>query len=367
MQTTIIFLIFLIVLIIFIILFVLLLVQKRSNKTYIGGRPKKRIERQNRYNTVGRALNTYARTLTKKDRIGLHPLNKPSYSPPKIGGAISKSKKKWYEYNSWNELYNDEAAVNAYMVERASVLNNPNMIWDEVLKQVNPLLNENREYIGIANLDSDGRTVKIIQMEASSVEISDDDSDSTNSTFASVPANLVSKYGSRPGLFIFHTHPADIRGSPLPSTHDLSTAVYFGGTSRFAANVVISRYGVIMFGIDWAAYQDINDAEDWELAVLNLSHDIVAAHESIRSWSRYTIQDYINFYPRYRLMFVSYPSADMVGDYHQYTFMWNLEEPIDYELINEHTNDILQHTANKKTRKGQFATSSVLENNRGFD
>lgn len=106
---------------------------------------------------------------------------------------------------------------------------------------------------------------------------------------------------------------------------------------------MVSRYGVLAFGLDWSAYRAINEADDWRLALLNFSHDVVAAHESIRSWSMYTISEYLDFYPRHRLFMFTYPSGEMVGDNRRFSYMWSLETPIDHDLIIEHANDIARH------------------------
>jgi len=301
-------------------------------------------------------LHNYARSLTQKHSIGTHPLNRNGYEGLMKGGSKSPTKS-WDEYETWEALQKDEDATAAYFKQRAAVLKNPNLDWGPVLADMGPKLKENREYIGIANLDADGRTLRLVASEASPIEIGDIISETS---FAGVPSELVEKYASRPGLFLFHTHPSDPRGSPLPSSHDLSTAIHFGATSRFAACAVISRFGVLVHGLDWSSYKAINEAKDWKLALLNLCHDIVAAHETIRSWSEYTIDDYLDFYPRHRLLMFVYPSPEMVGDSHSYSFAWNLESPIDHALITEYSRDIAAHRSSTKglRRNAVFSTDN---------
>lgn len=303
---------------------------------------------------MGRALHDYARSLTPKHIIGTHPLNRDQYEGLSSGGSTTPTKS-WDEYETWEDLHRDEGATAAYLKQRAAVLKNPNLDWGPVLAAMGPKLKENREYIGIASLAADGRTLRLVASEASPLSADDIMSETA---FAGVPGELVEKYASRPGLFLFHTHPSDPRGSPLPSSHDLSTAIHFGATSRFAACAVISRFGVLVHGLDWSSYKAINEAKDWKLALLNLSHDIVAAHEAIRSWSEYTIDDYLDFYPRHRLLMFVYPSPEMVGDSHNYSFMWNLESPIDHALITEYSKDIAAHRSNSKglRRGAMFST-----------
>lgn len=316
----------------------------------------------NKHVCLGSKLHEYVLKLKPPKRHFRHHLTNTTYAYH--GGAKNHNnvKTKWYDYDTWEELENDEDASAEYFKQRSEVLENPNLDWSLVLADMLPKLEENKEYIGIANLIND--KLRIVASEASPLIAGESNSETT---FAGVPGDLVAKYASRPGLILFHTHPADIRGSPLPSSHDLSTAIYFGATSRFAACAVISRYGVIMHGLDWSAYKAINEAKDWKLATLNISHDIVAAHEAIRSWSPYTNADYLAFYPRHQMLLFVYPSAEMVGDSRK-TYSWNIEHPIDHGLIMEHGQDILDHRSSTKNSKSA-TFSNELSNiiSLGFD
>ncbi len=295
---------------------------------------------------LGRALNEYVRHLGPEDAVGYHPLDQDKYTGrgETLGGAParkakSSSPRAWHRYPTWDALREDAAATDAYLEERAEVLESPSLDWSAVLEQVRPRLAEPREYIGLINLGPDGRTLRVEDIEASPVTAKDSRSETT---FASIPAALVERFASRPALFLFHTHPDDPRCSPLPSSHDLSTAVYLGSMSRFAANVIISNYGVIVYGLSWCAYKAINASDDRRLAYLNLSHDVVAAHEAIRSWAPYSLAEYLSFYPRHRLFCYAYPSSRMVAD-RRSTYSWSLEAPIDLELIEEHGRDIVSY------------------------
>jgi hypothetical protein len=148
------------------------------------------------------------------------------------------------------------------------------------------------------------------------------------------------------GLFMFHTHPLDLRGSPLPSSYDLSAALYFGSISRFVASVIISRYGILMYGLSLSGYKFLTRSKDYNLAILNLSFDIIAAHESIRSWSKWKLSDYIDFYKRYKMFMYVFPSAEYIADNVKYDYEWNLTNPISHELIIDHYEDINNYLKN---------------------
>ena len=76
------------------------------------------------------------------------------------------------------------------------------------------------------------------------------------------------------------------------------------------------------------------------LAILNLSFDIIAAHESIRSWSNWRLDDYVKFYERYKMFMYIFPTSEYVADNINYDNEWNIINPISYDLIIEHYDDI---------------------------
>ena len=341
-----------IIIIFFLLLLVVAILLSKSSATalILGGAAAAMVTKSQHHlcksmHPLGMALYNHAHTLNIAqilNDMGIHDLSLEKYGPKlnmenkKIPAAI----KPWTKYSSWHDLESDEGALNEYFEQRASAINEPEFDWSKVFAMVNPKLQDNYEYIGIINVEKDGKTLFVECMEASPIEAG---SVQSETTFASVPSDLVAKYADKPALFMFHTHPADIRGSPLPSSHDISTAIYFGATVRFAASVVISRYGALVYTIDWDGYKAITGAKDVNLALSNFSHDVVAAHESIRSWARYTLSDYINFYKQYRLMFVAFPSSEMVADQRRFTYFWSIEAPIDHEIIDDHKNDIIKH------------------------
>jgi len=247
------------------------------------------------------------------------------------------SRKHWTQFESWDKLQKDAIAKKEYLDDKNSVLKNPNLDWSEVTKEMGPKLNELREYIGIINLRKGTNILYVKKYEGSPTTAGDENSETT---FASIPSNLVNKYSNMVGLFMFHTHPADIRGSPLPSSYDLSAALYFGSISRFAASVIISRYGVLVYGLSQQGHKFLTKTKDYNLAVLNLSFDIIAAHESIRSWTNWKLDDYVKFYERYKMFLYIFPTSEYIADNIKDVNECNVINPISYELIIEHYDDI---------------------------
>ena len=206
---------------------------------------------------------------------------------------------------------------------------------------ISPKLTEDVEYIGNIYLDEDYVTLRIGMLYKSPVSSRNVKSEVT---YASVPAKLVEKVGEKPALFMFHTHPIDPKCCPLPSSPDLSTAIYYGVSGRFAGNVIFSQYGVLVYGPGNEVIRNINsqsNQHDWELCLLNYSHDVVVGHESMRSWSKYTAEEYISFYRRYRMFFYIYPTASFVA-WHD-PIVANLKSPVDHETIKDHADNIKMH------------------------
>jgi hypothetical protein len=294
---------------------------------------------------IGDIMMDYSKKLVHKNKmVALHPLGASTYTyKKKVKGGKKNKIKKWTSFKTWDELKNNEYSLNEYMEQRSQFLNNPNLDWSDVLEVVLPKLNDNKEYIGIINLHKD--KLYVSRMEASTTNIN-----ANSDIFASIPEELVSEICEIPGLFVFHTHPADIRGSPLPSSHDILTAINLGAVTRYAGSVVISRYGILVHGLDWSAYKAINRAKDWEAALLNYSFDVVTAHETIRSWSSHKLDDYLDFYSRYRMYMFVYPSYELIGDNRKYDYLWDLETPIDNKLIDDLNKDIFIHASKYSTK-----------------
>jgi hypothetical protein len=289
---------------------------------------------------IGDFIMDYSKRLVHKNKmVALHPLGATTYTyKKKVKGGKKNKIKKWTSFKTWDELKNNEYSLNEYMEQRSQFLNNPNLDWSDVLEIVLPKLNDNKEYIGIINLRKN--KLYVSRMEASTTTIN-----ANADIFASIPEELVAEICEIPGLFVFHTHPADTRGSPLPSSHDILTAINLGAVTRYAGSVVISRYGILVHGLDWSAYKAINRAKDWEAALLNYSFDVVTAHETIRSWSSHKLDDYLDFYSRYRMYMFVYPSYEMIGDKRKYDYLWDLETPIDNKLIDDLNKDIFIHAS----------------------
>jgi len=246
-----------------------------------------------------------------------------------------KSKAKWEQYTSWDILKKHKDAVNSYIRDRNNVLKNPHLDWSKVLGMMTPKLFELYEYIGLINLEEDGKTLYVSELYRSDIKVGTIDSDTT---FASIPSDMVNKVGKIPALFMFHTHPADINCCPLPSSPDLATAIYYASAGHYAASCIISRYGILLYGINEAMtkyfLQPYINKKDLIIARKNFTHDIVAAHESIRSWKAHTSRDYIDFYDRYRMFLYVYPSSEFIAYREKRTY--DLLSPIDYEILEHH-------------------------------
>jgi hypothetical protein len=284
-------------------------------------------------------------------------------TPLKAKKSLPKpAKKKWQLYKTWDDLKKDPGASADYFAARTATLNNPQFDWSGIYAAIAPLLDEPREYVGVIGVENDGRTLKLVASEASPDTVGENIS---STYFAGVPAELVGKYAERPALFFFHTHPADERASPLPSSPDLATAIYFGATARFAASVVISRFGVLIYGLGWTGYKAINAATDWKLALLNYTHDVVAANESVRSWSWHNLRDYTDLYAKMRMFFYAHPSPQMVAAGIHPPIMHCIESSIDHLIISEYSADIARHLAGTrkkqkhKTRASQITKSPI--------
>lgn len=302
---------------------------------------------------LGVAMHEYALGMGEKNLVGVHNLAHPRYSEVESADGGSKasashrSHKAWDEYQTWTELSRNQEASAEYMKDRAKALNDLQFDWSQVLATVTPLLEEDREYIGLISPEKNGTTMRVVSMEASPTRAGDDKSPNV---FASVPPELVEKMSARPALYIFHTHPSDRRANPLPSPADVSTAITMGYAGVYAANLVISRYGVILYTLGWGAYKNIHQSKSPELAMRHLRYDVASFLLGIRSWGDWSLDDYKKAYERYQLLFVVYPSAEYTAASHLLRFRSDVSSPSDFEFL-DILRESIEHSKTKKPRK----------------
>jgi hypothetical protein len=116
---------------------------------------------------------------------------------------LKQKKTYWTDCDSWKELEKNDALWKQYSEVRCKVLDYPKFDWSNVMKEMLPKLQDNREYIGTINLENDGVTLKVERYEASPTTMNDE---SDGFTFASVPVKLVQKYAEKPALLIMIMH-----------------------------------------------------------------------------------------------------------------------------------------------------------------
>lgn len=285
----------------------------------------------------------------------MHPLGKNAYgSVIKIHGGEPSSQysKNWNDYDTWEELMANTTASEKYLSIRAEMLNNRDFEFKPVLSKVLPLLKEKHEYIGLISMSGDHNkdpyTLDIECMEASKIKIGHYPG---TQNVAAVEVELVAKYANKPSLFIFHTHPDDELASALPSSNDLAFAIRLSAASRFVASVLISKYGVFVYGLSWEGYKAIHTTKNKKLALLNYVHDVVTAYESIRSWKEYSIQDVLDFFPKYMMFMQVYPSRKMISDMVNTTIHNNLDDPSNLDLIDDIRREIYEYSKSKKTKR----------------
>jgi hypothetical protein len=285
-------------------------------------------------------------------------VSKNKFSYPKITHKYVSGKKKpatddsykydlsWMKYKTWADLRSSKKHYNAYNDCRRAILQNKHLDWSKINSTIIPKLRENFEYIGTIDIQPDGKTLYISSLKRSPIIKGKNDNELV---YASIPNDLVATMSNCPALFLFHTHPDDVHCDPMPSSEDISTSIFFAAINRYAANVIISAYGIILYSASGYVINMINGFSsniEWESAVLNFSHDVVAAHETIRSWSAYTLRDYMDFYSRYNLFIYIYPSSRFVAE--RGSTRPNLHKQIDHHIIHRHHEDIIKHEVRKK-------------------
>lgn len=180
----------------------------------------------------------------------------------------------WYKYKSWEDLTKDKNARDQYFDDYNYARTHMMFKWDDVLKQVMPMLKLKTETIGVLRAHQDKETLFVYSMETSP-EVG-----AKGAYAASVAPDLVEKYFDIPGYFIFHTHPEG--GDPLPSDADIYTSLLDNYVSHFFGHVVIGQFGIIVYFLETGRKNDLTrDKKTSALKYFTFCYDLICAWNSI--------------------------------------------------------------------------------------
>ncbi len=237
--------------------------------------------------------------------------------------------KRWTTYTTWEELNKNQEALDNYITEKKTILNFPSIDWTEVIASTHKLLDESIEYIGRIDIKDDGKTAYVSYLEAVPMAKSD-------LNYAIIPEQTLKKVSSKPAFFVFHTHPNDETCDPLPSTNDIIVAAKWSTLNRYVASLLISKYGIFMYGISNDCMKSIHSGSSWKHNFHNYIFDLVANHECIRSWTKHNLRERLQIYDRLRMFMHIFPSSILTAIFAKNVFKsLPLESKIDYKLISD--------------------------------
>jgi hypothetical protein len=151
----------------------------------------------------------------------------------------------WYRHKYWDTLFDSNKDWNQYITDRNNARKEFLFNWDKVFEKVMPYVNnEKNEAIGVIRVESDKKTLYVHEMEMAP------HMKPNGSYAAGVPYELVKKYSNIPAYFIFHTHPKEANGDPLPSDADIYTCLLDCYYYKYVGHVVIGEYGAVVYFIN---------------------------------------------------------------------------------------------------------------------
>lgn len=225
---------------------------------------------------------------------------------------------KWYNFETWDELFNNDNELNNYINDRLIARNKFLFNWDKVFQKVNPYVkNEKFESIGVIRLEPDGETLYVYDMEKSPTLESND------SYAAGVPYKLVKKYSNIPAYFLFHTHPMGINADPLPSDADIYNCLIDCYYDRFLGHVVIGEYGAIIYFINFERKKQLESGG--LLKYFTYCYDLLSAWNSFTNSSGLINQkDRISFLEKWGFEMIIIPSSNYISDTYDKLYLPNV-------------------------------------------
>jgi hypothetical protein len=223
-------------------------------------------------------------------------------------GRRPKPRKPWTKYKTWEKLDADEGARAAYWRDVDEVLGALDLDWSDVRTELAEKIRDDREWAGRINLVK-GKP-KIVELVPSPHAVGE--GPLPRQAAAMVPGELIARLEAKPGLFMFHTHPGEVGGSTMPSPIDIAGAMHIAYTGRYAADLVVSPYGVFMYTPNAAFRRAVwadNTPAEARLALYRKISDLLAGLGGSRSWeSPWTLDNFVAMIRRYDVEYVIFPT-----------------------------------------------------------
>lgn len=292
------------------------------------------------------------RTRLEKARTAQHDREKPPLAHHSLqylmsaaylgGGGTPKGKKPWTRYPSWDALSKDEEAVAEYTAVAHQVLENLTLDWSGVLAKLQDLVYADREWAGRINLVH-GKP-KIVELVPSPFAVGE--GPLPKGTSAMTPKDLIAKLANKPALFLFHTHPGEGASSTMPSPMDIASAAWIAYTGEFAAELMISPYGVFMYGpvssFRRAVWAEGHTPRDAYLATLRRIVDLLSALSGSRSWQApWTLDDFRRTLHMHGMEYIVFPTDRYAQALHRWVYT-TPSSATNFEEIQEYQTEIQQ-------------------------
>jgi hypothetical protein len=250
-----------------------------------------------------------------------------------------RGKKPWTEYKTWEALKADKGATADYFADLNEVAG-LELDWARVREDLADVLYDDREWAGrISYVDGE---LRVVEKVSSPYAVGEGPLESQAS--AMVPAELMATLEEKPALFIFHTHPGEMPGSAYPSPVDMMSAMKIAYSRHFAGEVVVSPYGVFLYGPDrWVVDKIWRDADPADpktrrkaaLAMARHNADLLGAFEGSRSWvSPWSLDEYADMAARYGVDYCVFPTDKYTRQ--KLRMVYTSFDRVDYETLHDY-------------------------------
>jgi len=229
------------------------------------------------------------------------------------GGRVpSKSKRRWTEFESWEELREDRTAHGAYVEDVTNAVNNIPADWSALRAASAEMLKDDREWAGLINLVNGVPT--IVEKVASPIKVGDS---ASLRIMGEVPLEVINMLTRKPAYYFFHTHPDTVKTPQLVSPEDVIVAAHESFMGRYAANLMVSTPLIAMYGMYKEPLDRIYSAPHPYLEFSQYSLDLYAALVGMRSRKeRYTISDFANTLREFGMFYIELPTDAYANKYY---------------------------------------------------
>lgn len=228
------------------------------------------------------------------------------------GGSI----RHWTTYPTWKAMNQDKKATKEYYEALYKVMSTIPDDWSVLRKECEPMVGDDREWVGLINIVEGAPTV--IHKVPSPSKVGDV---SSGDAAAEVPPEVIKEVTQKPAYFMFHTHPSSVPNSHIVSIHDIMVSLCESYYGHYAANIMVSKDAIVLYGMYKEPLDRIRSSQNPPLEFSKYCLDVYSTLVGLRSRGHsYSIQKFTEILAEFGIFYVVIPGDGYANKYYNMVY-----------------------------------------------